>query len=109
MRISKYSTLGELIGNNLRYLRTHTYKETLSKKLKPVMKPVTQIELAKYLNVTFQQIQKYENNINGIDSIKLFKLSKFFNVPMELFFDRDLIEKNIFAKLLSNDEKQNII
>ena len=45
----------------------------------------TQTELAKALDVTFQQIQKYEKGFNGLSSIKLLKISKFFNKPLEYF------------------------
>ena len=47
----------------------------------------TQTELAKALDVTFQQIQKYEKGFNGLSSIKLLKISKFFNKPLEYFTD----------------------
>ena len=50
-------------------------------------KPCTQTELAKALDVTFQQIQKYEKGFNGLSSIKLLKISKFFNKPLEYFTD----------------------
>jgi len=47
---------------------------------------LSQKELAEKLNVSFQQVQKYENAINRISAGKLFELSKIFNIPVELFF-----------------------
>jgi len=59
-------------------------------------KPCTQTELAKALGVTFQQIQKYEKGFNGLSSIKLLKISKFFNKPLEYFTSdaTDLLGQN---------------
>jgi transcriptional regulator with XRE-family HTH domain len=97
----------KLIGKNLRFFRTRTFKETRNKAKTLMHKPMTQEALAiKVLDVTFQQIQKYENGINGLDSIKLYKLSKFFGVPMEYFFDEHLIANHAFTKLLKEENVQ---
>ena len=47
----------------------------------------TQTELANALNPpkTFQQIQKYEKGKNGVSTIILLQISKFFNKPLEYF------------------------
>lgn len=60
------------------------------------LKPCTQTELAKAIGVTFQQIQKYEKGFNGLSSIKLLKISKFFNKPLEYFTSdaTDLLGQN---------------
>ncbi len=71
------------------------------------MRYIRQEELARNLNITFQQIQKYEKGINGLSGEKLYKLSKFFEVPMEIFFDQSLIENQNFTKLIKENVQQN--
>ncbi len=91
------------IGKNLRFLRTRTFKEVKNKKNKTVIRYIRQEELARNLNITFQQIQKYEKGTNGLSGEKLYKLSKFFEVPMEIFFDQSLIENQNFTKLIKEN------
>ena len=52
---------------------------------------LTQTKVAKAINVTFQQIQKYEKGINGVGSIRLLQLSNYLKVPINYFFD-DYVE-----------------
>ena len=47
----------------------------------------TQTKVAKAINVTFQQIQKYECGANRITSGRLFDLSRALNVKVQYFFD----------------------
>ena len=48
---------------------------------------LTQTKVAKAINVTFQQIQKYEKGINGVSSIRLLQLSNYLKVPIDYFFN----------------------
>ena len=48
---------------------------------------LTQTKVAKAINVTFQQIQKYEKGINGVSSTRLLQLSNYLKVPISYFFD----------------------
>ena len=48
---------------------------------------LTQTKVAKAINVTFQQIQKYEKGINGVSSVRLLQLSSYLKVPINYFFD----------------------
>ncbi len=48
---------------------------------------LTQTKVAKAINVTFQQIQKYEKGINGVSSIRLLQLSNYLKVPINYFFE----------------------
>ena len=48
---------------------------------------LTQTQVAKAINVTFQQIQKYEKGTNGVSSARLLQLSSFLKVPIKYFFD----------------------
>lgn len=47
----------------------------------------SQQTLAKSLDVTFQQLQKYENASNRISASKLYEVSKALNVDPGWFFD----------------------
>ena len=48
---------------------------------------LTQTKVAKAINVTFQQIQKYEKGINGVSSTRLLQLSNYLKVPISYFFE----------------------
>ena len=46
-------------------------------KLRRLALGLTQTKVAKAINVTFQQIQKYEKGTNGVSSIRLLQLSNY--------------------------------
>ena len=48
---------------------------------------LTQTKVAHAINVTFQQIQKYEKGTNGVSSIRLLQLANFLKVPVNYFFE----------------------
>ena len=48
---------------------------------------LTQTKVANAINVTFQQIQKYEKGTNGVSSSRLIQLSNFLKVPITYFFE----------------------
>ena len=48
---------------------------------------LTQTKVAQAINVTFQQIQKYEKGTNGISSLRLLQLANFLKVPVVYFFE----------------------
>ena len=47
---------------------------------------LTQTKVAQAINVTFQQIQKYEKGTNGISSLRIMQLANFLKVPVVYFF-----------------------
>jgi len=47
----------------------------------------TQSKVAEAINVTFQQIQKYEKGTNGVSSARLMQISQFLKVPITFFYD----------------------
>ena len=49
---------------------------------------LTQTKVATAINVTFQQIQKYEKGTNGVSSSRLMQLSQFLKVPITYFFEQ---------------------
>ena len=56
-------------------------------KLRRLALGLTQTKVAKAINVTFQQIQKYEKGTNGVSSIRLLQLSNYLKVPISFFFE----------------------
>jgi transcriptional regulator with XRE-family HTH domain len=48
---------------------------------------LTQTKVANAINVTFQQIQKYEKGTNGVSSSRLMQLSSFLKVPITYFYE----------------------
>ena len=67
-------------------------------KLRRLALGLTQTKVAKAINVTFQQIQKYEEGTNGVSSIRLLQLSNYLKVPINYFFED-------FSEYLTNIEK----
>ena len=67
-------------------------------KLRRLSLGLTQTKVAKAINVTFQQIQKYEKGTNGVSSIRLLQLSNYLKVPINYFFED-------FSEYLINAEK----
>ena len=56
-------------------------------KLRRLALGLTQTKVAKAINVTFQQIQKYEKGTNGVSAIRLLQLSNYLKVPINYFFE----------------------
>ena len=67
-------------------------------KLRRLALGLTQTKVAKAINVTFQQIQKYEKGTNGVSSTRLLQLSNYLKVPINYFFED-------FPEYLINIEK----
>jgi transcriptional regulator with XRE-family HTH domain len=62
----------EIIGSNIKKYRKKNNMNLM--------------ELGKSINVTFQQMQKYESGENAISFLKIYKLSKFLKVPIKHFY-----------------------
>lgn len=59
---------------------------------------ISQGKVAEVLNVTFQQVQKYENGQNRINCSKLYDISSYFKVSPTYFFngfERSSLEEKI--------------
>ena len=67
-------------------------------KLRRLALGLTQTKVAKAINVTFQQIQKYEKGTNGVSSIRLLQLSNYLKIPINYFYED-------FSDYLINQEK----
>ncbi len=68
-----------IIGVNLRYMREAA--------------GLSQHEIACFLDVSYQQVQKYESGQNRFPIEKLFHIKNFYDVPYEIFF-RGMLEKS---------------
>jgi transcriptional regulator with XRE-family HTH domain len=62
-----------LVGRNIRILRQD--------------RGMSQTELGRKIDVTFQQVQKYENGTNRVGSGRLFKIASILGVPITAFFE----------------------
>lgn len=56
-------------------------------RLRRTLLGMTQGKLGEALDLTFQQVQKYERGANRIGSSRLFELSQILDVPISYFFD----------------------
>jgi transcriptional regulator with XRE-family HTH domain len=65
---------------------------------------LTQSEIADALDVTFQQVQKYEKGVNRVSASKLLLLAQFFGKPITVFFPAETsqsIQDDISSKDLN--------
>jgi transcriptional regulator with XRE-family HTH domain len=56
-------------------------------RLRRNMLGLSQAEVAKFLGITFQQVQKYERGANRMGASRLIEMAKILDVPVEFFFD----------------------
>lgn len=70
---------------------------TISNKVKilRIMRRKRQKDLAGYLGVSFQQVQKYESGATEISALKLFKISQYLNFDIGEFFKNELLIENL--------------
>ena len=67
---------------------------------------LTQTKVAQAINVTFQQIQKYEKGTNGISSLRIMQLGNILKVAVLYFFE-DYPEYSMGAKDSTGEEDLN--
>ena len=78
----------EVIGLRLKRLR--------------LLRNKTQTRVAKKINVTFQQLQKYEKGVNECRFINIIKLSEYLGVDVDYFY-KPIVENNL--KFLTKRER----
>lgn len=68
---------------------SHPVDVHVGKKLKQIrtLRRMSQTDVAKRLNLSFQQIQKYEIGSNRVAASRLFELSRILDVPTSYFFE----------------------
>ena len=67
---------------------------------------ISQDKLGKALNLTFQQIQKYERGANRIGASRIYQLSTILGVPVQFFYDK--MPKEIANNTVPLGQKSNI-
>ena len=73
-------------------------------KMRRVMLGLSQQDLGEAVNVSIQQIQKYEKATNRISSGKLYAFSKLLNVPVEFFY-KD-VDSQLPSPLLREEKEE---
>lgn len=68
---------------------------------------LTQTKVANAINVTFQQIQKYEKGTNGVSSSRLLQLAVFLKVPVNYFYE-DYSELKFEENSLPNQDTTDL-
>jgi len=68
---------------------SHPVDVHVGKRLKQIrtLRRMSQTDVAKRLNLSFQQIQKYEIGSNRVAASRLFELSRILDVPTSYFFE----------------------
>lgn len=85
--MSENSELYFFIGLRIKQARTNTFGHRL----------MTQSELAKALNVSFQQIQKYEKATNKISIEKLDKIAQYTKKPLAYFLPHTVVDSTTIS------------
>ena len=67
---------------------------------------LTQTKVANAINVTFQQIQKYEKGTNGVSSSRLLQLAVFLKVPVNYFYED--YSENKAGENINHDEMADL-
>ena len=93
-----YRNLGVIIEENF---NIHLGKKLRMRRLSLGL---TQPKVAQAINVTFQQIQKYEKGTNGVSPNWLMQLSQFLKVPIIYFFEDFKEFKDINSSDETNDD-----
>ena len=56
-------------------------------RLRRMLKDMSQEKLGEYLNLTFQQIQKYEKGSNRVGAGRLYVIARILSVPVQFFYE----------------------
>ena len=87
MKLTKtkdYNQFCEMVGANVRFCR--------------IAKKFTQTKVALALDLTFQQMQKYESGFNCLNSYRLVQLATFFKVGVQDLVNPDFIANSLKPK-----------
>ena len=69
---------------------------------------ITQDRLAQALDLTFQQVQKYERGVNRMSASKLFEAAQVLNVPVNWFFEGDVAPLPRLAEATERFEQEQL-
>lgn len=70
---------------------------------------LTQTQVARAINVTFQQIQKYEKGTNGVSSSRLLQLAIFLKVPVKYFFEEFKDFQNLDSQVKGDNSLETFV
>ena len=70
---------------------------------------LTQTQVARAINVTFQQIQKYEKGTNGVSSSRLLQLANFLKVPVKYFFEEFKDFQNLDSQVKGDNSLETFV
>lgn len=56
-----------------------------------IFKGYSQEQLGNGLNITFQQVQKYENATNHVTAVRLYEIAQTLEVPVSIFYENDVV------------------
>ena len=90
--------------------RADNIDRLVSKRLKVrrMMLGLSQQDLGTAVDVSIQQVQKYEKASNRISSGKLFTFSKFLKVPVSYFFEQGDDNSNIIGNIFAEDTEKYV-
>ena len=71
-------------------------------RLRRAEKGISQIALAKHLDISFQQVQKYEKGINRVGAARLQQIAEMLGVDISFFYDGDGKEPDVDSLLVLN-------
>jgi len=94
LKTKELTEFSKMVGANLRYIRIH--------------KGLTQTKVSECLNVTFQQMQKYEAGRNCINAWRLTQLAEFFEFSVKDILDPDLIMRMCNLKNKQDEVKYEV-
>lgn len=79
-------------------------------RIRRLLMNITQNELAQYLNITFQQVQKYEKGRNRVSAVTLYNIAKKLCVPVGYFYGNGPLDSGIkggrFEQLCDSGEEE---
>ena len=87
VKTDEENILNEVVGQRLKIARRNA--------------KLTQTKLAKKLNISFQQIGKYEKGQNGLNAIRIVQISNLLNIPKSYLLEN--IELSGFVELPGDD------
>ena len=98
IKTTDYKTFCQMVGANLRYCR--------NKKI------LTQKSIGERIDITHQQVQKYESGVSCCSAFRLDQMAKIYEVPVTKLLDPDFImnecnKKNIFIKAHIDEHLSN--
>lgn len=75
-------------------------------RLRRTLMGMSQERLGEAVNLTFQQIQKYERGANRIGASRLYQLAQVLDVPVAFFFDGLTRDEPVRAKALAQPAQE---